>query len=245
MIGAIITVLFIVAVLYLAYRRLPLLVLHLAFTVLLLAYSALGAPAGLVAGPAVAAAGGFLAAEPAAAAHRADQRAVHADLPAAAADDVRYRARRARGRHGMVGRGAVHRAIPTGANCTAPRRRRLSAEEQAFLDGPCETLCRMLDDFDITHRRGDLPPRGVGVHQVAGLLCDDHPEALRRTRVLDLCAFVRAGEARAAAASPALPRSRCRIRSARRNCWCTTAPRSRRTTTCRVWRAARRSRASR
>jgi acyl-CoA dehydrogenase len=35
---------------------------------------------------------------------------------------------------------------------------RLSAEEQAFLDGPCETLCGMLDDFDITHRRGDLPP---------------------------------------------------------------------------------------
>jgi acyl-CoA dehydrogenase len=35
---------------------------------------------------------------------------------------------------------------------------RLSAEEQAFLDGPCEELCRMLDDFDITHRRGDMPP---------------------------------------------------------------------------------------
>jgi acyl-CoA dehydrogenase len=35
---------------------------------------------------------------------------------------------------------------------------RLTPEEQAFLDGPCETLCGMLDDFDITHRRGDLPP---------------------------------------------------------------------------------------
>jgi acyl-CoA dehydrogenase len=35
---------------------------------------------------------------------------------------------------------------------------RLSAEEQAFIEGPCDTLCRMLDDFDITHRRGDLPP---------------------------------------------------------------------------------------
>jgi acyl-CoA dehydrogenase len=34
----------------------------------------------------------------------------------------------------------------------------LSAEEQAFLDGPCEELCRMIDDFDITHRRADLPP---------------------------------------------------------------------------------------
>ncbi len=35
---------------------------------------------------------------------------------------------------------------------------RLSAEEQSFLDGPCEELCRMLDDFDITHRLGDMPP---------------------------------------------------------------------------------------
>ncbi len=34
----------------------------------------------------------------------------------------------------------------------------LSAEEQAFLDGPCEELCRMLDEWDITHRRADLPP---------------------------------------------------------------------------------------
>ena len=34
----------------------------------------------------------------------------------------------------------------------------LTAEEQAFLDGPCETLCRMTDDWDITHVRADLPP---------------------------------------------------------------------------------------
>jgi acyl-CoA dehydrogenase len=34
----------------------------------------------------------------------------------------------------------------------------LRADEQAFLDGPCEQLCEMLDDWDITHRRGDLPP---------------------------------------------------------------------------------------
>ena len=29
----------------------------------------------------------------------------------------------------------------------------LTAAEQAFLDGPCEDLCAMLDDWDITHRR--------------------------------------------------------------------------------------------
>jgi hypothetical protein len=35
---------------------------------------------------------------------------------------------------------------------------KLTAEEQAFLDGPCEDLCRMVDDWDITHVRADLPP---------------------------------------------------------------------------------------
>jgi acyl-CoA dehydrogenase len=33
----------------------------------------------------------------------------------------------------------------------------LNAAEQAFLDGPCEQLCAMLDDWDITHRRADMP----------------------------------------------------------------------------------------
>jgi acyl-CoA dehydrogenase len=33
----------------------------------------------------------------------------------------------------------------------------LNPEEQAFIDGPCEQLCQMLDDWDITHRRADMP----------------------------------------------------------------------------------------
>ncbi len=33
----------------------------------------------------------------------------------------------------------------------------LSAEEQAFLDGPVETLCAMVDDWAITHETFDLP----------------------------------------------------------------------------------------
>lgn len=35
---------------------------------------------------------------------------------------------------------------------------RLGAEEQAFLDGPVEALCAMLDDWQITHELNDLPP---------------------------------------------------------------------------------------
>jgi len=34
---------------------------------------------------------------------------------------------------------------------------RLSAAEQAFLDGPVEAVCRMVDDWDV-HQRRDLPP---------------------------------------------------------------------------------------
>ncbi len=34
----------------------------------------------------------------------------------------------------------------------------LTAEEQAFIDGPTEQLCRMIDDWDITHRRADMSP---------------------------------------------------------------------------------------
>jgi acyl-CoA dehydrogenase len=33
----------------------------------------------------------------------------------------------------------------------------LSDEEQAFIDGPCEQLCEMLDDWDICHNRADMP----------------------------------------------------------------------------------------
>ncbi|MDM3866667.1 acyl-CoA dehydrogenase [Proteus vulgaris] len=34
----------------------------------------------------------------------------------------------------------------------------LTAEEQAFLDGPVEEVCRMTNDFQITHELADLPP---------------------------------------------------------------------------------------
>ena len=35
---------------------------------------------------------------------------------------------------------------------------RLTEEEQAFIDGPTETLCAMLDDWQINHELRDLPP---------------------------------------------------------------------------------------
>jgi len=35
----------------------------------------------------------------------------------------------------------------------------LNHEEQAFLDGPTETLCKMINDWEITHIHADLPPQ--------------------------------------------------------------------------------------
>ncbi|MDI1276130.1 acyl-CoA dehydrogenase [Methylobacter sp.] len=50
---------------------------------------------------------------------------------------------------------------------------KLTAEEQAFIDGPVETLCSMLDDWDITHNRCDLPEEVwdyIKVHKFCGMI---------------------------------------------------------------------------
>ena len=36
---------------------------------------------------------------------------------------------------------------------------KLSAEEQAFVDGPCEEVCAMTNDWEVTHEHYDLPPQ--------------------------------------------------------------------------------------
>ena len=46
----------------------------------------------------------------------------------------------------------------------------LSAEERAFLDGPVEELCAMLDDWEITNELHDLPPRAWQFIKDAGFL---------------------------------------------------------------------------
>jgi acyl-CoA dehydrogenase len=47
---------------------------------------------------------------------------------------------------------------PNWEKLTAIRPLTLTEEEQAFLDGPTETACRMIDDWDIRHNRADLSP---------------------------------------------------------------------------------------
>ena len=40
---------------------------------------------------------------------------------------------------------------------TAYAKPTLSEKEQAFIDGPLEELCGMLDDWEFSHEYGDLP----------------------------------------------------------------------------------------
>lgn len=54
---------------------------------------------------------------------------------------------------------------------------KLSAEEQAFIDGPVEALCSLLDDWDITRNRFDLPPEVwdyIKQHKFCGMIIPKH-----------------------------------------------------------------------
>ena len=60
---------------------------------------------------------------------------------------------------GTVGfEGQLFSGMPDWRVLLSQPRPQLTAEEQAYLDGPCEQLCRMVDDWDISHVRADLPP---------------------------------------------------------------------------------------
>lgn len=60
---------------------------------------------------------------------------------------------------GTIGwEGELFRGIPNWKTLFAFKKPHLTDEEQAYLDGPVDTLCSMIDDWDITHNRCDLPP---------------------------------------------------------------------------------------
>ncbi|HET6603652.1 MAG TPA: acyl-CoA dehydrogenase [Xanthomonadaceae bacterium] len=60
---------------------------------------------------------------------------------------------------GTVGfEGELFSGRPRWSKLLAQPRPELSAEEQAFLDGPCEEVCRMNDDWKVTHEAADLAP---------------------------------------------------------------------------------------
>jgi acyl-CoA dehydrogenase len=55
--------------------------------------------------------------------------------------------------------GELFSGIPDWSRLTRLPAPKLTDAEQAFLDGPTEELCSMLDDWEITHELCDMPPR--------------------------------------------------------------------------------------
>ena len=76
----------------------------------------------------------------------------------------------------------------------------------------------MLDDWNITHERADLPPQVWEFLKTPRLLRDDHSEALRRPGILRLRALVRAGEDRQPQRHRLLDGRGAQLPRARRSC---------------------------
>jgi acyl-CoA dehydrogenase len=159
-IGGVITLLFIGAVLFLAYKRLSLLAFTVTFTVLLTAFTVLGAggaPAGIWKGFlwVLLAALWALNVRPLRKAliTRPFMKAYLKLLPAMSQTE-----KEALEAGTVWWDGELFTGAPKWEKLLAAKPPQLSAAEQAFLDGPCEELCRMLEDWNITHERADLPP---------------------------------------------------------------------------------------
>ncbi len=156
-IGGVITLLFIAALVFLAYRRLSLLAFTVTFTVLLAAYTVLGAPAGIWKGFlwVLLAALWLLNVRPLRKEFitRPFMRTYLKLLPTMSQTE-----KEALEAGTVWWDGELFTGAPQWQKLLAAKPPQLSGAEAAFLDGPCEELCRMLDDWNITHERGDLPP---------------------------------------------------------------------------------------
>ncbi|MEO6186715.1 MAG: acyl-CoA dehydrogenase, partial [Steroidobacteraceae bacterium] len=156
-IGALITLLFVIAVLVLAYKRLPLLAFSVVFTVLFAVYSWYGDPAGLWKGLLLLmlVLMWLFNVRPLRKAliSRPFLKAYLRMLPTMSATE-----REALEAGSVWWDGELFTGKPDWRKLLDTRPAQLTAEEQAFLDGPVEELCAMVDDFDVTHRRADLPP---------------------------------------------------------------------------------------
>jgi acyl-CoA dehydrogenase len=160
-IGGVITLLFVAAVLFLAYRRLSLLAFTVTFTALLAAYTWLGAssaPAGVWKGFlwVLLAALWLLNVRPLRKAliTRPFMKTYLKLLPRMSQTE-----KEALEAGTVWWDGELFSGAPRWEKLLAGRPPQLSAAEQEFLDGPCEELCGMLDEWHITHELADLPPQ--------------------------------------------------------------------------------------
>ena len=159
-VGGIITLIFVAAILFLAYKRLPLLAFTITFTVLLAAYTLWGgqsAPAGVWKGFLwlLLVSLWLLNVRPLrkAVITRPFMKAYLKLLPPMSQTE-----REALEAGTVWWDGELFTGAPKWSKLLAAKPPQLSAEEQQFLEGPCEELCRMLDDWHITHELGDMPP---------------------------------------------------------------------------------------
>lgn len=116
----------------------------------------------------------------------------------------------------------------------------LTAEEQAFLDGPVEEACRMANDFQITHELADLPPElwaYLKEHRFFAMIIK------KEYGGLEFSAYAQSVYCKNCPASPGfwLSPSAFQTHSALASYCSTMVRKSRRITICRDWRAARRS----
>ena len=178
-IGALVTLLFVIAVLVLAYKRLPLLAFSIVFSILFVFYTWFGAPGGLWKGLLLLmlVVMWLFNIRPLRKAliSRPFLKTYLRMLPTMSDTE-----RDALEAGGVWWDGELFTGKPDWSKLLGTPAPHLTPEEQAFLDGPCEELCAMVNDFDVTHRRADLSARGLGVHQARALLGDDHPQAVRR-----------------------------------------------------------------
>nr|WP_265177419.1 hypothetical protein [Salmonella enterica] len=116
----------------------------------------------------------------------------------------------------------------------------LTAEEQAFLDGPVEEACRMANDFQITHELADLPPElwaYLKEHRFFAMIIKKEYGGLEFLR---LCAVPCTAKTVRRLRDSGYHRRRSKLTRP----WRVVAAlvrKSRRITICRDWRAARRS----
>jgi acyl-CoA dehydrogenase len=155
--GWLITAAFVVAVLVLAYQRLSLLVFSVTFTGLLGAYTLFGHPAGLWKGALwlLLLALWLLNLRPLRKAliSRPFLKTYLRLLPSMSPTE-----REALSAGTVWWDGELFTGKPDWKKLLGTPGARLQPHEQAFFDGPVRELCAMTDDFDVTHRRADLPP---------------------------------------------------------------------------------------
>ena len=194
-IGTGFTLLFIGAVVFMAYKRLPLIAFTVVFTLLLAGYTYIAPPAGIWKGFlwVLLAAIWLFNLRPLRKAiiSRPFLKAYMRLLPSMSQTE-----KEALEAGTVWWDGELFTGKPKFEKLLASKAPVLTAEEQAFIDGPCEELCRMYDDWEVTHKLGDMPPTVVGLPQAQGFLRDDHPEEIRRPRVLRVRALLRAGQTR-------------------------------------------------